>query len=254
MERNDPSPGGEIAEPMDDIASWSIEPAPNARTAIVAPPAGLLSSTASAFGQDAGGGNDGPQHPDEPSGGLGGSPGHPAPPPYQPDEAHANGRDLGYDEFGSGSSTMFVPGVEAQMSTSAAQDRQDQADLPTAVAPSATLPPEATPPPVLDDLDLEFALDRPVPARELSPEEGRTPELVPLDAAALGDIEQIDFFLEQGLQDEAQALLDDLPPALAEHPAVRERRSRLQELGSGRAQDEIPDHCPRPWGPCPAGP
>jgi tetratricopeptide (TPR) repeat protein len=96
------------------------------------------------------------------------------------------------------------------------------------------LPPEA-PPPLLDDLDLGFEVGTPIPAVAdfERPTPGPTPPVSALDASAEGDLEQIDFFLEQGLPDEARALLDDLSPALANHTEVLRRRAQLERLTGG---------------------
>lgn len=48
--------------------------------------------------------------------------------------------------------------------------------------------------------------------------------------ALMADLDQVDFFLEQGLMDEAQTLIDDLDTRYPSNPAVRDRRRRLNSL------------------------
>ena len=48
--------------------------------------------------------------------------------------------------------------------------------------------------------------------------------------AVLGDLEQVDFFIEQDLSDEAQALLDDLERRHPGHILVADRREKLMSL------------------------
>jgi tetratricopeptide (TPR) repeat protein len=88
--------------------------------------------------------------------------------------------------------------------------------------------PVATPTaPLLDELEIEF--DMPAPTGVIEAEdiiEGGTAAAA-LDVAVEADLEQVDFFLEQGLPDEARAVLDELSPAIARHPAVLARRSRI---------------------------
>ncbi len=52
-------------------------------------------------------------------------------------------------------------------------------------------------------------------------------------AALTADIEQVDFFLDEGLADEAQSLLEDLVTRYPRHPAVSERFARLRSLEQG---------------------
>jgi tetratricopeptide (TPR) repeat protein len=57
-------------------------------------------------------------------------------------------------------------------------------------------------------------------------------------AAVLGDLEQVDFFIEQELNDEAQALLDELEHRHPGHILVADRRERLTNLKKGAAPKE----------------
>jgi pilus assembly protein FimV len=57
-----------------------------------------------------------------------------------------------------------------------------------------------------------------------------------LDPGAVAELEQVDFFLDQQLGDEARELLDEMDPALANHPEILARRSRLQELSDPGTQ------------------
>jgi tetratricopeptide (TPR) repeat protein len=47
--------------------------------------------------------------------------------------------------------------------------------------------------------------------------------------ALLGELEQVDFFIEQGMFEDAAGLLDGLDPKHAHHPLVLQRRQRLGE-------------------------
>jgi Tfp pilus assembly protein PilF len=56
----------------------------------------------------------------------------------------------------------------------------------------------------------------------------------------LGDLEQVDFFIEQDLCDEAQALLDDLERRHPGHILVADRRERLANLKQDAAPSDVP--------------
>jgi pilus assembly protein FimV len=248
------APRTQMAEQLSDIEGYRIGSPPNARTAILPPPAGVRGQAGSGEEEDA---DDwGAPAATQIESGFGQGKGMSGPslaaaaaaarlqaqgpqaqgvrqpePPAPPAEAE--------DEFGSGSSTMFVPGLDMEMEASVPHDRA------TAIAPARALPPEAMPPPMLDDLDLGFEVGTPIPERldverpTPIPSPGPTPVMsssAQLDASTLGDLEQIDFFLEQGLPDEARALLDDLSPALANHGEILRRRAQLERLLGG-AQD-----------------
>jgi tetratricopeptide (TPR) repeat protein len=58
-------------------------------------------------------------------------------------------------------------------------------------------------------------------------------------AALLSELEQVDFFLEQGLSEEARALLDDLDPRYANHTLVTERRRRLSALAQAASEGGV---------------
>ena len=55
---------------------------------------------------------------------------------------------------------------------------------------------------------------------------------------ALADLEQVDFFIEQGLTDEASAMLDDLDARLPGHILVADRREKLAVLGASSASSQ----------------
>jgi tetratricopeptide (TPR) repeat protein len=50
------------------------------------------------------------------------------------------------------------------------------------------------------------------------------------DPALLGDLEQVDFFISQGLTDDARALVDDIGYKYPPSPLIEERRRRVNEL------------------------
>jgi tetratricopeptide (TPR) repeat protein len=77
----------------------------------------------------------------------------------------------------------------------------------------------------------------PIPIAQDQPTGQYGEEAQPLDPAVAGDLEQVDFFLEQGLPDEARSLLDDLPAAVATHPEVLQRRARLGGMVGGEGGD-----------------
>ena len=56
----------------------------------------------------------------------------------------------------------------------------------------------------------------------------------------LGDLEQVDFFIEQELAEEAQALLDDLENRHPGHALVADRREKLTILRRGALPKEEP--------------
>jgi len=58
--------------------------------------------------------------------------------------------------------------------------------------------------------------------------------------AVLGDLEQVDFFIEQELAEEAQALLDDLENRHPGHALVADRREKLTILRKGALPKEEP--------------
>ena len=256
------APSTRMAEQLSDPEGYRIDSPPNARTAILPPPAGLRGQDASSEDEDA---DDWGAPATQIESGFGKGMSAPslaaaaAAARLQAQGAQAQGTRQpeppadAEDEFGSGSSTMFVPGLGMEMEASVPHDRA------TAIAPARALPPEATPPPMLDDLDLGFEVGTPIPERVDAdrptpiPSSGPTPVMSPsaqLDASTLGDLEQIDFFLEQGLPDEARALLDDLSPALANHAEILRRRAELERLLGG-AQDAT-RALPSPVGAVPA--
>ena len=93
---------------------------------------------------------------------------------------------------------------------------------------------------------------RPRPAEEITPTSQAPP---PSNAdkawaasdAVLGDLEQVDFFIEQELSDEAQALLDDLENRHPGHALVADRREKLTILKRGTLPKEEPT--PEPTAP-----
>jgi tetratricopeptide (TPR) repeat protein len=59
-------------------------------------------------------------------------------------------------------------------------------------------------------------------------------------AALLGDLEQIDFFIDQGLPDEARSLLDDVVGRYPPSPLLDERRQRITDLEQAAAPGAVP--------------
>jgi tetratricopeptide (TPR) repeat protein len=62
--------------------------------------------------------------------------------------------------------------------------------------------------------------------------------------AVLGDLEQVDFFIEQELAEEAQALLDDLENRHPGHALVADRREKLTILKRGELPKKEPTPAP----------
>jgi tetratricopeptide (TPR) repeat protein len=62
------------------------------------------------------------------------------------------------------------------------------------------------------------------------------------DDAILADLEQIDFFIEQGVVDEASAMLDDLEARYPRHASIFERRNKIaaQQSPSAPSQGAVP--------------
>jgi len=58
------------------------------------------------------------------------------------------------------------------------------------------------------------------------------------DDAFLADLEQVDFFIDQGLADEATAMLDELEAKSPGHILVADRREKLAALGSASASSQ----------------
>jgi tetratricopeptide (TPR) repeat protein len=82
------------------------------------------------------------------------------------------------------------------------------------------------------------AHDTPVPEVFAEPSESES------DEAFLADLEQVDFFIDQGLSDEAAAMLDELEQKAPGHILVADRRERLAALASESAlsQGAVPAH------------
>ena len=139
-------------------------------------------------------------------------------------EADADTGDL--SEWQGGNATQMDTGLSAHKHLYGAD-----------AASGPATPPEGTPVvPSMDELEIEF--DLPVSASAPSPASHWKPVITtaPLSADAQGELEQVDFFLEQGLADDALALLDELGPALANHPEVRSRRERALGFGGGETE------------------
>jgi tetratricopeptide (TPR) repeat protein len=84
-------------------------------------------------------------------------------------------------------------------------------------------------PPAIDELEIDF--DLPVSASApAAPPAPRPPAVKPLDASIMGELEQVDFFLEQNLPAEALAVLDDLGKDVAGHPEIEARRARAESM------------------------
>ncbi len=58
------------------------------------------------------------------------------------------------------------------------------------------------------------------------------------DDALLADLEQVDFFIEQGLTDEATAMLDEMDSQSPGHVLVADRREKLAALQSNSASSQ----------------
>ncbi len=68
------------------------------------------------------------------------------------------------------------------------------------------------------------------PTREQAPSES--------DDAFLADLEQVDFFIEQGLTDEALAMLEEMDSRVPGHALVADRRQRLAALQASSASSQ----------------
>jgi tetratricopeptide (TPR) repeat protein len=74
---------------------------------------------------------------------------------------------------------------------------------------------------------------RPTPPGPIAPPPRPPPAPVPeaeLDPNVSAELEQVDFFIEQTLADDARQMLDEINPAWADHPEVRARRERLETI------------------------
>ncbi|HEX7598575.1 MAG TPA: tetratricopeptide repeat protein [Polyangia bacterium] len=91
----------------------------------------------------------------------------------------------------------------------------------------------------------EFSLDEKTPTVLGKDQEDEAPD--PL----LDDLEQVDFFIEQGLNDEAQALLDELETRQPGHILIADRREKLMGQQPGMAPQAQPEDIPTPG---PTGP
>jgi hypothetical protein len=99
--------------------------------------------------------------------------------------------------------------------------------------------------PEIEELTDPHAFSAPAPATFATPklpaldqdeafeEFGRAEHTVADDGsftALLGDLEQVDFFLDQGIADEARSLLDDIAGRYPPSPLIEERRAKLDTL------------------------
>lgn len=66
------------------------------------------------------------------------------------------------------------------------------------------------------------------------------------EAALTADLEQVDFFLAEGLSEEAQSLLQDLVARYPRHPALAERLARLRGLEAGAVPQPVPSVASEP--------
>lgn len=80
---------------------------------------------------------------------------------------------------------------------------------------------------------------RPGPQSVQAPPANRADEEDVASNAVLGDLEQVDFFIEQDLGDEAQALLDDLDRRHPGHILVADRREKLMALRQNAAPTQL---------------
>ena len=243
------APSTRMAEQLSDVEGYRIDGPPNARTAILPPPTGLRGQDASSEDED---------------GGRLGRPGHadrirlrpgrgrrwPRPPP--PPAC----KPRGCRPRGPASPSRRHRRRMPRTSSAAAAPPCSclvwawrwRPAFPTTGPPPSPRPGRCRPrPPRRPCWTTWISASRSAPQSPSGwirqeptpiPTSGPTPVLspsAPLDASTLGDLEQIDFFLEQGLPDEARALLDDLSPALANHAEVLRRRARAGTAAGGRA-------------------
>ena len=151
------------------------------------------------------------------------------------------------DEFGSATSsgTNLTPGAvgqsDAEAEPAAGEELDDLA--------SAT---RAAPLPEVEAQAFEEGFGEPVNSQENNP----------ANDAMLADLEQVDFFIEQGLVDEATGILDELEARVPGHSSLAVRREKLAALAaSASSQGALPaqvhpdsTHARRAPGPASAQP
>jgi pilus assembly protein FimV len=127
----------------------------------------------------------------------------------------------------------YVPGLDLQLDdseplSSAAPPESEPLNLDERERPASD---------AFDEFEVDLEAVTPLPAggaaRRSTP--AAPPPIVPahtpLDDNVMAELEQVDFFLDQLLGDEARSLLDEISPELATHPEVLARRERLLALG-----------------------
>jgi pilus assembly protein FimV len=132
------------------------------------------------------------------------------------------------------------PGADDEFAATFAPDPEPTPPAPELSPRAAEAPAEREMSPAsFDEFDVDLEAVTPMPGEPLPrapvappPTPPPAPALAeaPLDPAVMGELEQVDFFLDQQLGDEARSLLDEIHPAYADHPEVAARRQRLAEL------------------------
>ena len=80
------------------------------------------------------------------------------------------------------------------------------------------------------------------PSQRPAPQQPSRPSLSASDDAFLADLEQVDFFIEQGLIEEATTMLDELETTYPGHMLIADRREKLATFGqdAGSSQGAVP--------------
>jgi tetratricopeptide (TPR) repeat protein len=128
------------------------------------------------------------------------------------------------DEFGSSTSS----GTNVTQGASGHVDSEPPADDDLGGLASATRA-AAAPVPELEAQAFEEGVGEPLNLRESNTADS------PASDAMLADLEQVDFFIDQGLVDEATGILDELEARVPGHALLAKRREKLAALAASAA-------------------
>jgi tetratricopeptide (TPR) repeat protein len=145
----------------------------------------------------------------------------------EPEEAIEDDDSSGF-EITEGESTSIAPSIFG-MKTDPSLTPLDQQDAALLDRTNADRLPE-TPPVTAHDQ---------VPADEEFPDE-RTGVEDPARAVMFGELEQIDFFIDQGLPEDARNLLDEVAARFPPTPLLDDRRRRIVELEQSIGPGAVP--------------
>jgi tetratricopeptide (TPR) repeat protein len=138
-----------------------------------------------------------------------------------PEELPAEESDSTSFEITEGESTSVIPSVfgKTDPSLTPLDNMESQ--------PEPYEPPRAQVAPAADEFEEDF------------PDE-RTGVEDPAREAMFGELEQIDFFIEQGLPDEARSLLEETASRFPPTPLLDDRRRRIKELEQAAEPGAVP--------------